>query len=264
AFNRYNTCANDYMDFLSRSRFPESNQELANYWPVMDDLKKLFNNLIDKIHLKKESSEISSQTSSRSTRSYAANKRAKAESEKVKLQFVQKESEIKKEQFEKTLLLELLEQHKAVAAADAKATYLEQQLQDDIEDHKVSFIPPKEEITPFDKTSRYLERLNSPVTQPQLLSPQATPFVPIANAVPKVIEISTPGIYRQNTPVEPIPQRPVMHTTQGCTSSSESQSLLHDTSNFLIKKNILLESFQQQQFDDRPDRYVVWKTQFRT
>lgn len=26
AFNRYNSCANDYMDFLSHSRYPESDQ----------------------------------------------------------------------------------------------------------------------------------------------------------------------------------------------------------------------------------------------
>lgn len=37
-----------------------------------------------------------------------------------------------------------------------------------------------------------------------------------------------------------------------------------DSSNFLLKKNLLLESFQQQRFDDKSDRYVVWKSQFKT
>lgn len=189
---------------------------------------------MDKIQTKKESTENSSQTSSTSTRScasLAANKRAKAESEKVKLQFVQKETEIKKEQFEKTLLLELLEQQKAVAAADAEATYLEQQLQEDSEERKVSAIPPKDEITPLDKTSRYIESLNSPVAQ-QSLSAQATPFVP--NAMPKVTETSTPGIYRQNPLIEHTAQGPV---TQGYTSSFQSYTPMLDTSKFLIKKH---------------------------
>ena len=36
-----------------------------------------------------------------------------------------------------------------------------------------------------------------------------------------------------------------------------------DISTLFIKKNILLETFQQQGFDDKPDRYVVWKNQFK-
>lgn len=63
AFNRYNSCANDYMDFLSHSRYPESDQELTNYWPTMNNFKKQFNDIMDKIQMKKESTENSSQTS---------------------------------------------------------------------------------------------------------------------------------------------------------------------------------------------------------
>nr|XP_034334754.1 uncharacterized protein LOC117691934 [Crassostrea gigas] len=37
-----------------------------------------------------------------------------------------------------------------------------------------------------------------------------------------------------------------------------------NSSNYLLKKNLLLESFQQQRFDDKSDRYVVWKSQFKT
>lgn len=72
----------------------------------MTDLKKQFNNLMEKIHLKIESADGRTSRTSRSTRSSAslvASKRAKAESEKVKLQFVKKETEIKKEQFEKNV-----------------------------------------------------------------------------------------------------------------------------------------------------------------
>lgn len=71
-FQRYNTCANDYLDFLSRSRDPDSAQELENYWPVMTDLKKQFNNLMEKIHLKIGSADGRTSRTSRSTRSSAS------------------------------------------------------------------------------------------------------------------------------------------------------------------------------------------------
>lgn len=95
---------------------------------------------MEKIHLKIESADGRTSRTSRSTRSSAslvASKRAKAESEKVKLQFVKKETEIKKEQFEKTLQLEVLEQEKMAAAADAKASYLERQCENDSEYNRV-------------------------------------------------------------------------------------------------------------------------------
>lgn len=268
-FQRYNTCANDYLDFLSRSRDPDSAQELENYWPVMTDLKKQFNNLMEKIHLKIESADGRTSRTSRSTRSSAslvASKRAKAESEKVKLQFVKKETEIKKKQFEKTLQLEVLEQEKTAAAADAEATYLKKQCEDDIVNSTESVVPPEEEMSPFDKTLNYLDRLNSPVIPSQPLSPQAPPFTPKPRKTPEV-ESSTPGIDNQNVNralIDSTPHHPIIQTRQVDSSSTHPVNSLHDTSNFLIKKNILLESFQQQQFQDRPDRYIVWKTQFRT
>ena len=85
AFNRYDRSANDYLDFLSRSR---ASKELEEYWPVMNDIKRQLNELIEKIHVKKESSEVKSHSSSSlaSSASLATSKkRAKAESEKIKL-----------------------------------------------------------------------------------------------------------------------------------------------------------------------------------
>lgn len=90
---------------------------------------------------------------------------------------MKKETEIKKEQFEKTLQLEILNQQKLVAAADAEASYLENQLQEDLD--QTEFVnPPKKEISPFDKTMNYLDGLYSAVPPQQILSPQATTFVP--------------------------------------------------------------------------------------
>ncbi|XP_062603510.1 uncharacterized protein LOC134265290 [Saccostrea cucullata] len=211
-FQRYDTCANNYLDFLSRSRDPEATQELEKYWPVMTDLKKEFNTLMEKIDLKKESAESQSHRSSRtktsrsstSSASLAASKRAKAESEKVKLQFVKRETEIKKEQFAKTLQLEVLEQEKIAAAADAEASYLERQFDDDIVNTAESVNPPKEEMSPFDKTLNYLDGLNSPVRPTQTLSPQATPFIPLSRVMPGEVESSTPGFINQSVNRGPI------------------------------------------------------------
>lgn len=119
-----------------------------------------------------------------------------------------------------------------------------------------SVVPPEEEMSPFDKTLNYLDRLNSPVRPTQPLSPQAPPFTPKPRKTPEV-ESSTPGIDNRNVNralIDSTPHHPIIQTRQMDSSSTHPVNSLHDTSNFLIKKNILLESFQQQQFQDRPDR----------
>lgn len=199
AFNRYDKSANDYLDFLSRSRKSEASKELEEYWPVMNDIKRQLNELIEKIHVKKESSEVKSHSSSslESSASLATSKkRAKAESEKIKLQFLQKEAEIKKEHFQKSIELELLQQEKMVAAADAEASYLEKQLIDDGENREHMALP-KEEITPFNKTMNYLEGLVLPSKpEPLALSPQATEFVPAAHSVNAHVETAASEFQR--------------------------------------------------------------------
>ena len=270
AFNRYDRSANDYLDFLSRSSKPEASKELEEYWPVMNDIKRQLNEVIEKIHVKKESSEVKSHSSSSLASSASlvtSKKRAKAEFEKIKLQFLKKEAEIKKEHFQKSIELELLQQEKMVAAADAEASYLEKQLIDDGENREHMALP-KEEITPFNKTMNYLEGLVSPSKpEPHALSTQATAFVPAAHSANADVETAASEFQRQITFSEPSPQVHPKPTTQLDThvvSTPRSFNPMHDTSSFLIKKNILLESLQQQQFEDRPDRYIVWKRQFKS
>lgn len=118
-------------------------------------------------------------------------------------------------------------------------------------------VDPPKKMSPFDKTINYLDGLNSPVVRPtQPLSPPASPFTSIPREVPEV-ESSTPGIDNRNVNralIDSTPHHPIIQTRQVDSSSTHPVNSLHDTSNFLIKKNILLESFQQQQFQDRPDR----------
>lgn len=127
---------------------------------------------------------------------------------------------------------------------------------------------PKEEITPFNKTMNYLEGLVSPYKpEPHTLSPQATAFVPSAHSANADVETAASEFQRQITFSEPSPQVHPKPTTQLDThvvSTPRSFNPMHDTLSFLIKKNILLESLQQQQFEDSPDRYIVWKRQFKT
>lgn len=78
----------------------------------MIDLKKQFNNLMEKIYLKIELVNgriLRISCLIRLSVSFVVSKRVKVELEKVKFQFVKKEIEIKKEQFEKLLQLEVLE-----------------------------------------------------------------------------------------------------------------------------------------------------------
>lgn len=78
----------------------------------MIDLKKQFNNLMEKIYLKIELVDgriLKISCLIRLSVSFVVSKRVKVELEKVKFQFVKKEIEIKKEQFEKMLQLEVLE-----------------------------------------------------------------------------------------------------------------------------------------------------------
>lgn len=78
----------------------------------MIDLKKQFNNLMEKIYLKIELVDgriLRISCLIRLSVSFVVSKRVKVELEKVKFQFVKKEIEIKKEQFEKMLQLEVLE-----------------------------------------------------------------------------------------------------------------------------------------------------------
>lgn len=78
----------------------------------MIDLKKQFNNLMEKIYLKIELVDgriLRISCLIRLSVSFVVSKRVKVELEKVKFQFVKREIEIKKEQFEKMLQLEVLE-----------------------------------------------------------------------------------------------------------------------------------------------------------
>lgn len=74
----------------------------------MIDLKKQFNNLMEKIYLKIELVDgriLMISCLIRLSVSFVVSKRVKVELEKVKFQFVKKEIEIKKEQFEKNVIV---------------------------------------------------------------------------------------------------------------------------------------------------------------
>ncbi|CAC5388743.1 unnamed protein product [Mytilus coruscus] len=136
----------------------------------MTHLKNKYSLLMDKIQFENESVEtksVKSLVSSRSNKtrlsaseSRAVDLRVKAESEKIKLQYVKKEVAMKKEQFEKSLQLEVLRQQKNAAAADVEASYLEKHSQCETQ-HGESDILPKEEISAFERTSQYLDGLSS-------------------------------------------------------------------------------------------------------
>ncbi|CAG2233036.1 unnamed protein product [Mytilus edulis] len=278
-YKRYDKNANEYIDFLSRSRDSEAQNELESYWVIMTDVKNKYSMLMDKIQFAKESIEtksVKSHTSQRSdrTRSSASGSRtvglrAKAESEKIKLKYVEKEVALKKEQFEKSLQLEILEQQKNAAAADVEATYLERHSQGGSE-HDGSDILPKEEIGAFERTLNYLDGLGSTSPQDKPLSAEAKLFVPAVSPdyFQKDITASTPivqnivhTIPKQTTTAKPT--MPVQGPTTLISASHNSAAAETQFTTFLIKKNLLLESFQQQRFDDKPDRYIVWKKQFK-
>lgn len=62
AYKRYDSCTNDYLDFLAHSRVSGSTQELEDYWPGMTNIKKQYSELMEKVH-KKESAEAKSHKS---------------------------------------------------------------------------------------------------------------------------------------------------------------------------------------------------------
>lgn len=66
---------------------------------------------------------------------------------------MEKEAELKKEQFNKTLQLEILNQRKNVAAGEAEASYLE--INSEFNEHEQIQLP-KEELGPFEKTLIFL------------------------------------------------------------------------------------------------------------
>lgn len=74
-------------------------------------------------------------------------------------------------------MLQVLEQQKITAAADAEATYLENQMLGE-SDKPLAYVPPKEEINAFDRTMHYLEGLLNHVKP---LSPDAKPYVPVVS-----------------------------------------------------------------------------------
>ncbi|XP_062600258.1 uncharacterized protein LOC134261878 [Saccostrea cucullata] len=264
AYKRYDKDANSYLDFLARSRETEAQEDINAYWEIMNDLKKKYNSLMDKITLQRDSVETRSMTKShktdysyrsqKSNASEAALKRAKAEAEKVKLKFAEQEVTLKKEQFDKTLQIELLQQRKTAAAADAEATYLEKQsTADDNEAVKL----PEEELSPLEKTLQFLDEINTGTndTQPPLttdvpqdkpLSPDSEPFVPKST----LHEVSsTPQVPSHIVQKRHSDRMGVLETFD-----DEATVLNHlSPGNFVMKKNLLLETFQQQKFDDKPD-----------
>ena len=250
--------------------------------------------------------------------SLVLSKRTKADSERLKLQFIEQENKLEKEQFEKTLQLKALEQQKNTLVAEAEASSLEKQ----IDSMNIASDPlplPKDEISSYDKTAHYLNQITSQTKDQKPLSVKAPSFVPTSsmdsnNTVgsnPIVMneskqQLPTNNYILTNSNYTPVfsskvttgsstvfAKSSVVQASSGdaLARSSNIPTLSHnlptkvvtsdqshingipscgtpstndtDISNFMIKKNLLLESFQQQRFGDRPDRYVVWKTQFK-
>ena len=250
-FQRFEKISNEYLDFLSRCPLENAQDYTEQYWPIFQELKSKVCKLVDRIQLAKDNCDTESSKSRQTRRSIktdnsnasqlALQTQAKVESEKVKLKFLEKELTLKKEKFDKECEIKVLEQLKTVAAAEAEASVInERPSQADKNEFETEL--PKETITPFEKTLNFLRDISyTKAENDNKLSAEAPVFYPT----------STPHVKQQARHTSTLPH----------TFDRGNQNVV-DPSNYLLKKNLLLESMQRQLFDDKPEQYLVWKAQF--
>ena len=227
---------------------------------------------------------IKSKTSSRrsKTSTMIAAKQAKAEAAKVKYEFSEKEALLKLQQSEleeqeqiaaaaaarkKTELqiqLKLLEEKKAITAAQVEVDVLESSLGSARGGSvKLRHIP---EDDPKVRTAEFVtSQIPYYQTAPPLeLNPSVPAFVPREEQpIPEVVNQNPTVLYPQQPVIEPRQSQVTYspHIPPAIPQQETSSQLVNDFSKFLLKKDLLLSRLSV--FNEKPENYMVWKISFK-
>lgn len=266
SFKRYKDYHEEFGDYLDRKHTADSTQELDTIRKNFNEINKKVQNAlvkvqddIDLVQLEVNSNPSHKTASSKSS-TLSRRSQQKVEEAKTRLKIAEQSAKLKKQKSKITLEDKI---HKAQSQQqqediDVELDLLQKQEELDIANMRLKFELEEEEettehqdlkpsvpsVSGEQKTRNFVDNLT--------LNPNAEPF--IFNSGTR-----TNHLHRNvDNYCSPLLQIPTQSTVN---LPSQNYS---DASNFLLKKNLLLESFQQQRFDDKPDRYVVWKTQFKT
>ena len=166
----------------------------------------------------------------------AARAKAKAEAAKARAQFLEKESLLKKQQALLKIDLEMLNEQKLCAEAEAEANAYQNDyytIDDTLSDLEtnVKLQPPQEHESSFYRTQSFVK--DNFIEEPDL-EPHTTAIVPPPDSIPPN------HVHQQSMP--------------------PPTSCYNDLTSFLLRKELLLSRFQP--FNDDPSTYQAWKISF--
>ncbi|XP_078330327.1 uncharacterized protein LOC111129274 [Crassostrea virginica] len=268
SLKRYEDICREFCEYLDRQHTEDSQHELnaqTNEFQmlvkkvntVMNNLQEMIDSHTKKATTLKSQSSVKSNTSKKSqqlaeearTRLKIAEQAAELKRQKSKL-FHEEEirkSLSKQQQEDLDTEIELLKFKEDLEIANTRVKY-EQDLEEEDSIRQPLNVPS---ISGDQKSRTFIKSLTT------TLNPNAEPF----------ISESVTDQQQETYPCYPETQThgPSFNQPQQRFSTNASPVVADtvDISTLFIKKNILLETFQQQGFDDKPDRYVVWKNQFK-
>ena len=260
-----------YKEYLSRTRTEESQKMLNDHSEFFNRCSGTMRKITSEIHMKKmDVIEQLSDVSKSTAGSSASHKRAKAEAEKVRLEFMKRESELLKLKAEIEANLNVMKQERRVAAVEKEASVREQGEQDiDL---------PSVAIDKHEHVQRYVQNLsvyehqtanttNLPAYQPDaFVMSQSAPlaFQPAPDPAP--ITSFPAGMSNQPFQHQPtlscyrnsLPQQ----QQQGPPNMNPINTAMSDITKFMLRKDFLLTRFSH--FDDNPESFASWRASFQS
>ncbi|CAC5421662.1 unnamed protein product [Mytilus coruscus] len=236
----------EYKGFLTRAQTNESQQLLTHYNDYFVTCVATYRKVNSEIKKKKADSTASS-------------KHAKAEAEKVRLQFVRKESELMKQKAAIEADISIVKQESKVAAAETEVRILEQ---GDQEHDLISEVCDKKDVHNVHFKEPITSWLNQQPNIP-VVAPSASQAFSAPASVPQIPSVVNPVF----TSLSSQPNiQPSLSQNLVKTNANSTNSLLHnamtDITRFMYRKDFLLSRFIN--FDDKPESYESWRASFQS
>ncbi|XP_046568492.1 LOW QUALITY PROTEIN: uncharacterized protein LOC124276870 [Haliotis rubra] len=265
----YLSVSRTFVDYLKRCATHESSLELSSHIMISDDLANRVNDtvnsfkfiktehveVIDDVHVSSKTEEASvcsgrsrhSRSSSRCSTSSSvllAKSKAKAEGARTRLQFAEREFQLKLKQAECVADLELLTHKKELAVAEAELSVVQEEIGEQrLSKIVTSLTVTEEKIIPTEPSHTILDE------NQQSFSGNHIPPGHVNHETGRSRSLDRDLSFNVNAP-EFVPVRQHPMPTQAS-----------DLTSYLLKRDLL--NLRLTKFSDNPAEYQMWKTGFR-
>ena len=259
-FKNFCRRSEEYKSYLNRTNTTESKQLITDHMEHFTKCVETYRKVDSDIKKRKlELVETMSEVSVTSVSSSASHKRAKAEAEKVRLEFVKKESELMKQKASIEADISIVKQESKVAAAETEARILEQGERD--QDIVSEICDKKEEVNEYIQNIPPSDQMTTMITwSTHQTIPSADPVASQnmnVSSTHQTINATNP-VYSQPT-YQPV--HPPFHM-QNTSTNSLMHNTISDITRLMYRKDFLLSRFSN--FDDKAETYASWKASFQS